>query len=111
MSDKDRFGDKLRDREKAEEDRYFAEQDRDKLSKLKEASIPEPPHGLCPRCGVALEQQDHHGVSVDACTRCGGVWLDRGELEQIEQRDEEHWPATWFRSVLDAALPQATKKS
>ncbi|MFN7139600.1 MAG: zf-TFIIB domain-containing protein, partial [Limisphaerales bacterium] len=25
----------------------------------------------------------HRGVEIDLCTGCGGVWLDRGELERI----------------------------
>lgn len=25
-----------------------------------------------------------HGVEIDVCTHCGGVWLDRGELEAIQ---------------------------
>lgn len=103
---KDRLGEKMRDKEKAEEDRYFARQDREKLERLKHASTPEVPLGMCPRCGVALAEQVHHGVSTDVCRSCGGVWLDRGELERIEQREEERWPSTWFRSVLDQALPK-----
>ena len=42
----------------------------------------------------------------DACAGCGGIWLERGELERIEQRDDERWPTTWFRSILDNALPK-----
>jgi len=105
-SSKDRFGDTMREKEKAEEDRYFAEKDRDKLEKLKESAAPDVPLGMCPRCGVGLEQQDHHGVTIDACAACGGIWLERGELERIEQRDDERWPTTWFRSILDTALPK-----
>ena len=46
----------------------------------------------CPRDGSALtEQQYEASVSVDACGMCGGVWLDRGELEAIqEHRDRDH---------------------
>ncbi len=101
MSDnKDRLGDKLREKERAEEDRYFAEKDKENLEKLKSSETPAGPLGLCPRCGVGLHTQDHFGVATDVCDQCGGVWLDRGELEQIEERDEEHWPSTWFRSIL-----------
>ena len=32
----DKFGDKLRDKEKAEEDLYFAKESREKLAKLRE---------------------------------------------------------------------------
>ena len=26
---------------------------------------------------------DRNGVTVDACPRCRGVWLDRGELDKL----------------------------
>ena len=106
-SSKDRFGDTMREKEKAEEDQYFAKQDREKLEKLKDdSSASIVARGMCPRCGIALVQQDHHGVKIDACTSCAGIWLERGELERIEQRDDELWPTTWFRSILDNALPK-----
>lgn len=35
------------------------------------------------------------GVEIDHCTRCKGVWLDRGELEKIanmqNRYDEDHY--------------------
>ncbi|MFQ5478467.1 MAG: zf-TFIIB domain-containing protein [Candidatus Binatia bacterium] len=101
MVEKDRFGDKLRDKEKAEEDRYFAQQDRAKLEKLK---VKEPRNarlGLCPRCGTELNEKDHSGVSIDECLSCGGIWLDAGELSAIEQRDTEGWMSRWIRSLLE----------
>jgi Zn-finger nucleic acid-binding protein len=38
----------------------------------------------CPLCGDhALEPRFSHGIEVDVCPNCKGVWLDRGELERI----------------------------
>jgi len=34
----------------------------------------------CPQCGTAFEQRVEHGVTIDYCDDCGGVWLDPGEL-------------------------------
>ena len=103
MTDKDRFGDKLRDKEKAEEDRYFAAQDRAKVEAIKDkqSTAGEPALGLCPRCGTALAEHEHMGVSIDECTACGGIWLDKGELEAIGEREEEGWMSRWLRSVLE----------
>jgi hypothetical protein len=56
-TNKDRFGDKLRDKEKAEEDRYFAEQDKARLEKLKMQQADAIPLGRCPRCGTQLVQR------------------------------------------------------
>ena len=41
----------------------------------------------CPRCGIDLEVRDHNGVKIDQCAGCGGMWLDKGELEIIEEID------------------------
>ena len=35
---------------------------------------------ICPSCGGELVELDRSGVRIDACRRCRGVWLDRGEL-------------------------------
>ncbi len=103
MSEKDRFGDKLKEKEKAEEDRYFAEQDRAKLDSIRKdkGAEAEPQLGLCPRCGLALAERSHLGVSIDECSACGGIWLDKGELEAVGERAEEGWVSRWMRSVLD----------
>ena len=37
----------------------------------------------CPHCGVLLTEILKAGVPVDVCDQCRGIWLDRGELEQI----------------------------
>ena len=43
----------------------------------------------CPRCGVLLTEIVKTGVPVDVCDQCRGIWLDRGELEQILGRIRE----------------------
>ena len=38
----------------------------------------------CPRCdGGKLSEITHEKLEVDRCRKCGGVWLDAGELEQL----------------------------
>ena len=32
-------------------------------------------------------QLERSGVRIDACRQCRGVWLDRGELDQILERE------------------------
>ena len=102
MSDeKDRLGDKLRQKQQAEENRYFAEEDRRKLEKLRSQSEAEGVRlGACPRDGSPLTQREHHGVAVDDCPRCGGLWLDKGELEILLEREDEGWASRWLRSIL-----------
>jgi hypothetical protein len=54
----------------------------------KRHEAPEPPPEeqspmKCPVCDVELRMTDRHGVEIDYCPQCRGVWLDRGELEKI----------------------------
>lgn len=47
----------------------------------------------CPVCtGIDLKLAERHGVEIDYCPECRGIWLDRGELDKIIERSEA--PAT-----------------
>ncbi len=37
----------------------------------------------CPVCRAPFKEVLMDGVLIDVCTRCSGVWLDRGELERL----------------------------
>jgi len=41
-------------------------------------------HMKCPKCGGDLKEIEHHHTKVDQCQDCKGVWLDAGEIEQLE---------------------------
>jgi Zn-finger nucleic acid-binding protein len=43
----------------------------------------------CPACGGDLVELDRSGVRIDACRNCRGVWLDRGELERVIERERQ----------------------
>ncbi len=52
---------------------------------------------ICPKCGGEMRSYERNGVLVDQCAECRGIFLDRGELEQLldeerghERRDERH---------------------
>jgi len=41
----------------------------------------------CPSCDGPMLEHEHgyfSGVLIDTCIACGGIWLDRGELQAIE---------------------------
>ncbi len=38
----------------------------------------------CPRCGTECEFESIGRAIIDLCRTCGGAWLDRGELEDVE---------------------------
>jgi len=38
---------------------------------------------LCPGDGAILAKKIAHGVIIDRCPQCQGIWLDAGELERL----------------------------
>ncbi|MBI2701577.1 hypothetical protein A9W98_09970 [Mycobacterium gordonae] len=42
---------------------------------------------LCPRCVSQMLPVQRFGVTIDQCTGCGGIFLDRGELEQLSEAE------------------------
>ena len=43
--------------------------------------------GRCPKCGAELVPVPYRGIELDKCSRCQGVWLDFGELDQVVAED------------------------
>jgi Zn-finger nucleic acid-binding protein len=81
------------------EDEYFARQELERRKKwaqeqsakmaVDEKESLKAAHWMkCPKCGMDLKEIELHGVSVDQCANCGGVFLDKGELERLEHHDE-----------------------
>lgn len=107
MHEKDPFGDKLKEKERAEENLYFAKRDRELLEKLRgkdeaggAAALREAVRGRCPRCGETLLHKTIESVEIDECPSCSGVWLDKGELEALSHREQESWLGRFFRSSV-----------
>ena len=40
----------------------------------------------CPVCNIDLLLAERHGIEIDYCSKCRGIWLDRGELDKIIER-------------------------
>ena len=38
---------------------------------------------VCPKCGSDMRAYERNGVTIDQCTGCRGIFLDRGELERL----------------------------
>jgi len=84
--EKDRFGETMKLLERAKEDIYFAERDRELIEKLKQQlkKVEEASSELrCPKCPGHLEAYTFQGIALDRCQSCGGIWMDRGELEAV----------------------------
>jgi len=87
--EKDRFGDFIRLLERAREDVYFAEKDRELLDNLKRRlegtrqGQLEIPTMNCPQCSISLRNSTFMDFSVRRCAACGGIWLDRNLLPEF----------------------------
>jgi Zn-finger nucleic acid-binding protein len=44
----------------------------------------------CPKCHGEMRIYERSGVTVDQCTECRGIFLDRGELEKLFEA-EANW--------------------
>jgi Zn-finger nucleic acid-binding protein len=43
----------------------------------------------CPKCHGQMRQYERNGVTVDQCTECRGIFLDRGELERLVSAEDQ----------------------
>jgi len=43
----------------------------------------------CVKCNSILDRATFQGLEVDLCPKCGGLWLDRGEITHAAQLPEE----------------------
>ena len=44
----------------------------------------------CPKCQSPMRTYERSGVTVDQCTSCRGIFLDRGELERLVDAEDTH---------------------
>ncbi len=91
-NERDRFGEKMKLLERAKEDIYFAAKDLELIEKLKSVFKKVEEQGsekkalACPKCSGKLETYTFMEFFLDRCQGCGGVWLDKGELEGILEK-------------------------
>ena len=77
------FTEKEAQRRKKKEEQLKAERQKAERERLKQLHFMH-----CPKCGMALEEITYHDIKVDRCTECRGVWLDKGELDQVTKFQE-----------------------
>ena len=41
----------------------------------------------CPKCQGTMRSYERSGVTIDQCSDCRGIFLDRGELERLIDAD------------------------
>jgi Zn-finger nucleic acid-binding protein len=73
----------------------------------------------CPNCKDALlVMSQRQGVEIDYCPQCRGVWLDRGELDKILEKESASMQAQSPRQPIQGQhgqpqnyYPQHKRKS
>jgi len=112
MDERNHLGDKLHLKERAEEDQYFAERDREALAKLKQAQETEQEsiirglaRGRCPQCGHRLHQRPIHGEMVDTCPTCQGMWLTKTQLDTVSHPSGEAWIRKFLEGLTRLVQP------
>ena len=81
-----------------DEEEYFVRQEVERRRKMAEARQADllaeqrererALHSMkCPKCGMQLEEIAFGDVRVDKCFSCDGLWLDKGELDLIRQKE------------------------
>lgn len=48
----------------------------------------------CPKCESEMRSYERNDVVVDHCTGCGGLFLDRGELERLVEAESHFYGKT-----------------
>jgi uncharacterized protein len=41
---------------------------------------------ICTKCNNEMTQVVKHGLAIDTCSMCGGIWLDKGKLGELMAR-------------------------
>ena len=104
------------DKPSRNEDEYFVKQDADLLRQQRaqaEAAALDAERRThfmkCPKDGYDLASSMYHGVQIETCPRCGGMWLDAGEVEAVAHDDR---PGLLTRVLSDAfsSLSPSRKK-
>ena len=83
------------ERRKGLEEEYFHRKNKEAIEKMRakmriaeEAKSAGTSSMQCPRCGGSLAVKDVDGAELNECGKCGGLWLDSGELEKLTKRDD-----------------------
>ncbi len=99
------------DKPSRNEDEYFAKQSAELVRARREEKEREAKEAAkklhymkCPKCGMDLATENYHGIDIDRCSACGGMWLDAGEAEDLLRR-EDAGVINIFRSIMKGVGP------
>ena len=96
------------ERRRGLEEEYFHKKNQEAMEKMRaKIAIAEQAKAAgtssmnCPRCDGSLKTNHFEGVVIDTCEKCGGVWLDSGEFEQLTKHE-----SGWFSRLLHSWNPE-----
>jgi uncharacterized protein len=88
------------------EGEYFVKQDAELLRRQRAAAeaaardAERKSHFMkCPKDGYDLTSSTYHGVQIETCPHCGGIWLDARDLEAVSHEER---PGLLTRVLTDA---------
>lgn len=81
--ERDRFGSKIQDAEKAREDEWARKQDQELLDRMRHKAADKI---LCPRCAQPTVAETRVGVALAACPNHHGAWLEESALQDVLKR-------------------------
>jgi len=97
------------------EEEYFAREDAEKkrriAQEMKKAMADEQQKALrelhymhCPKCGMKMQEIRLRDIDVDTCFACGGIFLDKGEMDVIAAPQQKGIMAAilnWFKEETE----------
>ncbi|MEA3246355.1 MAG: zf-TFIIB domain-containing protein [Gemmatimonadota bacterium] len=99
----------MTDKPSSNEEEYFLKQDaelvkqmRARLDADRQAAERKSHYMKCPKDGSDLREVVSNNVAIDVCDECGGMWLDRGELDVLRKVKDHRFAAMFaefFRSL------------
>lgn len=57
----------------------------------------------CPRCKAGLASKQYENMTIENCAQCGGIWLDKGELQPILTARDIHFSHELVEKTLKEA--------
>ncbi len=75
---------------------------------------------ICPKCNEELKKISYHGIELDTCPSCGGLWFDKSELNKAKnarnsnlnwmdidlwEDDEKFRVSSYSKKCSDCKLP------
>ena len=96
-------------REDAESKRRLAFQVKKQLAAEELRRLKQTHWNRCPKCGLEMHQVKFRGVDVDVCFPCGGIYLERHDIENLEREKPPGVMSSilnWFKAETEHPIQE-----